>query len=336
MDLIGRRRFLVVTTALCAAPVVGTAQPKARVSKVGYIGLGMPSDDVKGRAAFRAGLIELGHVEGQTVTIEARWAGRKFERLPMLAKDLVQRSRVDVMYTAGCDKSIIEAVRSVSRSVPLVIGFCGDVPGFHGEVASLAHPGGRTTGQTFFAPELSAKRLGLLKELVPRLSTVLVLWNPAAAGPAGWEPYWRELRVASALLGIELKSLEVRNASELESELGRIEPDPSTALVTLWDPVVFFNRRRIFEIALERRLVAGYDFLTFADEGGLLAYAPDFYAMLRRASVLVDKIFKGADPGSIPIERPTEFQLAINLKTAKAIGLTIPQSILLRADRVIE
>ena len=333
MGLIERRRFLIVTTALCAAPLIGTAQQKASVPKIGYLSLGKPSDDVNGRNAFRAGLIELGHVEGQTFTIEARWAEREYERLPMLAKELVQGSRVDVMYTAGCDKRIIEAVRSASRSVPLVIGFCGDVPGFHGEVASLAHPGGNTTGQTFFAPELSAKRLALLKELVPRLSTALVLWNPDAGG---WGPYWRELRLASASLGIELKSLEVRNASEIESRFSPIEPDPSIALVTLVDAVVWLNRRRIFEIALQRRLVAGYDVLTFAEEGGLLAYGPDFVDMLRRASVPVDKILKGADPGSIPIERPAEFQLVINLKSARAIGVEIPESLLLRVDRVIE
>jgi len=336
MGLIERRRFFVVTTALCAAPLIGTAQQNAKVPRIGYLGLGMPSDDVRGRDAFRAGLIELGHVEGQTVTIEARWAEQKLQRLPVLAKDLVQRSRVDVIYTPACDKSVIEAVRSVSRSIPLVIGFCGDLPGFHGEVASLAHPGGNTTGQVFLAPELSAKRLELLRELVPRLSTALVVWNPDAAGPRGWAPYWRELRLASASLGIELKSLEVRDKRELESGLGSIAPDPSIALITLADPVVWFNRRRIFEIALQRRLVAGYDVLTFADEGGLLAYGTDLVDMLRRASVPVDKILKGARPGNIPIERPTEFQLVINLKTAREIGVEVPKSLLLRANRVIE
>jgi len=250
MDLIERRRFLIVTTALCAAPLIGAAQQKASVPKIGYLSLGKPSDDVNGRNAFRAGLIELGHVEGQTFAIEARWAERKYDRLPMLAKDLVQRSRVDVMYTAGCDKRVIEAVRSASRSVPLVIGFCGDLPGFHGEVASLAHPGGSTTGQIFFAPELSAKRLALLKELVPRLSTAIVLWNPDAAGSGGWQPYWRELRLASASLGIELKSLEARNVNELESGFSAIEPDPSVALITLVDPVLWFNHKRIFPIGL--------------------------------------------------------------------------------------
>ena len=336
MGLIERRRFLVVATALCAAPTIATAQQKATVPKIGYLSLAKPSDDVKGRNAFRAGLIELGHVDGQTFTIEARYAERSYERLPMLANDLVQRSRVDVMYTPGCDKRIIEAIRNVSRSVPLVIGFCGDVPGFQGEVASLAHPGGNTTGQTFFAPELSAKRLAFLKELVPQLSTALVLWNPDAGAAGGWKPYWRELRLASASLGIELKSLEVRNANELESGFSAIEPDPGIALITLWDPVVWFIRKRVLEIALERRLVACYDVLTFADEGGLLAYAPDFVDMLRRASVPVDKILKGAYPGSIPIARPTKFQLVINLNTARAIGIEVPESLLLRADRVIE
>lgn len=336
MSLIERRRFLKGAGALAVAPMVARAQQTTTLPRVGVLELGMRSDGTRAYEAFRKGLIELGHMEGRTVEILRRSAERSAERLTTLALELVYDSKVDVIFTPGCDKSIIDAIRGASRTVPLVIGFCGDIPGFQGEVASFAKPGGNTTGLTFFAPELSAKRLALLKEFVPPLSTALVLWNPDAGGPDGWEPYWRELRVASASLGIKLKSLEARNARELESGFGSIASDPSIGLITLWDPVVWFNRKRIVDISLRRSLVACYDHLTFAYEGGLSAYATNLLDMLRRASVLVDKILKGANPGRIPIERPTEFQLVINLKTARAIGVEVPELLLRRADKIIE
>jgi putative ABC transport system substrate-binding protein len=336
MSPIERRRFLSAASALAVAPLVARARQAATLPRIGVLEPGTRADGTRAYETFRKGLIEIGHTEGGTVEIVRRWADRKNERLTALAVELVHDAKVDLIFTYGCDKRIIEAIRGASRTVPLVIGFCGDIPGFQGEVATFAKPGGHTTGLTFFAPELSAKRLALVKELVPRLSTALVLWNPDAGGLGGWEPYWRELHRASASLDMELKSLEVRNASELESGFSSIKPDLSIALITLWDPIVLFNRKRIIKIALQRRLVACYDHVTFADEGGLLAYATNYVDMLRRASVLVDKILKGANPGSIPIERPTEFQLVINLKTARAIGVEIPELLLLRADRIIE
>jgi putative ABC transport system substrate-binding protein len=317
---------------LATCSLAGHPESDKNLPRIGYLANGTSAEGNVTFEAFREGLRALGHVEGRTVVVDARWAERHVERLPRLAAELIDGGKADVMLIPGCGKYGIEAVRNVSRTIPLVIAVCGDLPGFIGEVKTFASPGGNTTGLTFLAPELSAKRLETLKAVAPRISRVAVVWNRESAG---WEPYWRELHLAASKLNIVLHSVEFQRSKDLDAVFSEIERGRAEALLTLTDTVLNFERSRVVAFAARRKLPAVYDFLIYVEDGGLAAYAPDLRDLFRRAALQVDKILKGARPGEIPIERPTKFEFHLNLKAAQELGLDVPPSVVLRADKVI-
>ena len=316
--------IIALALALLAAPLATEAQQAGKVYRVGLLRDGSPPDP--NVEAFRQGLRELGYVEGQNIAIEYRWAEGKRDRLPGLAAELVAL-KVDLIVTAGT--TVTRAAKQATGTIPIVMAAIGD-PVAAGLVASLAHPGGNITGLSILGPELAGKRLQLLKELLPGLSRVAVLstlGNPHNALEFQW------VRVAAQALGVELELLELRDPDELESAVNRVRPD---ALVTLSDPALFDHRSRVVNLAAAGRLPAIYEHREYVAAGGLMSYARSQSDLHRRAAAYVDKILKGAKPADLSIEQPTKFELVINLKTAKALGLTIPQSLFVLADRVIE
>jgi putative ABC transport system substrate-binding protein len=277
---------------------------------------------------FRQGLRELGYLEGKNVMIEYRYAEGKLDRLPSLASELVQQ-QVDVIVTIGTPGVL--AAKNATATNPIVFVSVSD-PVANGVVASLARPGGNVTGFSILAPELSRKRLELLKEAFPKVTRVLVLWNPTSSGES--LSFTETLGVAKGL-GVQLHSMKVRRASDFESEFQRARNASVQALVTLPSPIVNSNLNQVLEFAAKNRLPAMYFTSEFVEAGGLMSYVPNFAEQFRRAAIYVDKILRGVKPGDLPIEQPTKFELIINLKTAKQMGMTVPANILARADRVI-
>jgi putative ABC transport system substrate-binding protein len=280
-------------------------------------------------AAFREGLRELGYVEGQNIKIESRWAEGNYDRLPGLAADLV-RLKVDVIVTYGTPAS--QAAKRATGTIPIVMAAIID-PVASGLVTSIARPGGNLTGQSMMSPDLVAKQLEILKEAVPKVSRVAVLWNPANAGNA---PQVRHAQDAAGALGVRLQSLGAKGPSEIDSAFTAMTSEQAGAVIVLVDAMLQENRTRITDLAARNRLPAVYGLSEYAEAGGLLAYGPNRLGMFRHAVTYVDKILKGAKPGDLPIEQPQTFELIVNLKTAKALGVTIPPSLLQRADQVIE
>jgi len=279
--------------------------------------------------AFRQGLNELGYVEGRHIVIEYRYAEGRSERLPALAAELV-RLNVDLILTTGDTQ--VRAAKQASQTTPIVVALTGDLVG-PGYVASLARPGGNITGLTTLQSELSAKRLELLKTAFPKVARIAILWNSSnAVNVAGF----KESEVAARALRIQLVPLDVRRADDFESAFLAALRARADALVAVGDALLLTHRARIVDFAAKNRLPAMYTNEDYMDAGGLMSYGPNFADMFRRAATYVDKILKGAKPGDLPIEQPTKFELVINLKTAKALGLTIPPSILSGADQVIE
>jgi putative tryptophan/tyrosine transport system substrate-binding protein len=279
--------------------------------------------------AFRDALHELGYVEGKNVQLEVRWGNGEFERLPALAAELVQL-KVDVI-VAATSPSVL-AARQATPTIPIVMPVSSDPVG-DGLVASLAHPGGNITGLSMMAPELGEKRLQLLRETFPEASrAVAVLWNPAYAG---MRARFEEAKGAAPKLGLTTRSVEVRDTRELDVAFEAIIREHPEALV-LSDPFTTSQRARIVEFAAEHRLPAIYESSDFVDVGGLMSFGPNISDLYRRAAVYVDKILKGTKPGDLPIEQPTKFELVLNMKAAKALGINFPQSVLLRADRLME
>jgi putative ABC transport system substrate-binding protein len=326
-----RRIFLgTLAGGLLAAPLAAEAQQSARIYRIGYLGPGSGSilppalDD-----AFRQQLRQLGYVEGQNLKIEYRWAADKDEQLPRLAADLV-RLKVDVIVVEGTPA--IQAAKDATSAIPIVMRVSGD-PVKMGFVESLARPGGNVTGLSTMSSGLAPKRLELLKEAVPKLKHVAVLWN--AANPVKVLD-WRETQAAARALGLKLQSLEVRGPTDFQGAFDYATRDPADALVVFADNLINSHRRQILDFAATRRSPAMYPYRGFVDEGGLMSYAPSDTDLFRRTAVYVDRILKGTKPADLPVERPEKFEFVINLKTAKALGLTIPQSLLLRADQVIE
>ena len=326
-----RRTFLaLVPGSLLAAPLVAQAQPAGKVWRIGVLSSGSPSATAMGRIdAFKRGLRELGYVEGRNLVIESRWGEGKYDTLPGLAAELV-RLKMDVILTAAVPA--IRAAKEATGTIPIVMAVVVD-PVETGLVASFARPGGNITGLSVRTPELVGKQLGLLKEIVPKASRVAVLWNP---GNLGNPPQLRAAELAARTLGMRLQSLEARNPREIDSAFAAMTKEAAAALVVLVDVMFIDHRTRIADLAATRRLPAVYGQLEHVESGGLMAYAPNFLDNYGRAAVFVDKILRGANPGDIPIEQSTKFELMINLKTAKALGLAIPRSVLLQADRVIE
>jgi putative ABC transport system substrate-binding protein len=327
-----RRAFIsAVTGGLLAAPLAAEAQPAGKVPRVGFLAASSASDAANARwiEAFRQGLRDLGYVEGRNIVIEYRYAGEKYERLPALAAELV-RLKVDVIVSHGTPGPL--AAKHATSVIPIVMTSAGD-PVASGLVSSLARPGGNVTGMSLMVPELGGKRLHLLKEIIPGISRVAVLWNAT-------NPYnslvVREMEATATTLGVQLQSLVVRGPDDFEGALAAAATGRAAALTAVEDPLTNTKRIQIVDFAAKSRLPAIYGIKEFVDAGGLMSYGVHFADSYRRAAAYVDKILKGAKPADLPVQQPTKFEFAINLKTAKALGLTIPPSLLQRADQVIE
>ena len=327
---------VVLALSLILSPLVADAQPAGKVPRIGFLSPASPSDAGHNPsdlavlfAAFRQGLRELGYVEGQNIKIESRWAEGNYDRLPGLAADLV-RLKVDVIVTYGTPAS--QAAKQATGTIPIVMAAIID-PVASGLVTSIARPGGNLTGQSMMSPDLAEKQLEILKEVVPKISRVAVLHNPANPGNA---PQLRHAQDAARALGVRLQLLGARGPSEIDSAFAAMTNEQAGAVIVLVDAVLQNNRTRITDLAARHRLPAVYGLSEYAEVGGLLAYGPNRLDMFRRAVTYVDRILKGAKPGDLPVEQPTKFQLVINLKSAKALGLRIPQSVLVRADEILQ
>ncbi|HEV8308010.1 MAG TPA: ABC transporter substrate-binding protein [Methylomirabilota bacterium] len=323
----------IVTLALgsISAPLPAEAQAPAKVLRIGTLAPGArpAGPDWRRRWAVVEGLRELGWVEGQNIVIEDRWADAKPDRLPALAAELV-RLKVDVILTRSWPAAV--AAKQATTTIPIVIITAGD-PVATGLVASLARPGGNITGLADLATELSAKRLDLLKETVPKLSRVAVLWNSA---DGGMTLRFKSIQAAAPTLGVTVRPLGVQEPADFEQAFAAMTQERPEALFVVSDVLTVSNRKRIFEFAAHNRLPSMYEGRQFVADGGLISYGPSFPDLERRGAAFVDKILKGAKPADLPVEQPTRVELVVNLKTAKALGLTIPQSILIRADEVIQ
>ena len=323
MRLIGLA--VVLTLGLTLAPLVAEAQA-GKLARIGFLSTPAPAPYQEG---FLQGLRELGYVDGQNVVVERRSAYGEYDRLPALAAELV-RLKVDVLVVTATPGAL--AAKNATKTIPIVMVGIGD-PLTTGIVGSLARPGGNLTGLSLQNPELSGKRVQLLKETLPRVSRVAVLLNPT--NPIH-TVFWRATQDAAAMLGVQVTSLEVRTAGDFERAYESATAERAGALIVLDDPLSVSERRRIIDLAASHRLPTMYGFREFVEAGGLMSYGPNLRDHYRRAARYVDKILKGAKAGDLPVEQPTLFELAINLKTAKALGLTIPQSLLGRADQVIQ
>ena len=318
-----------LTLALLLAPLASDAQQTGTVYRIGFLGNSTAALEANLVGPFREGLRDLGYDEGRNVLIEYRWAEGKYERFPALIAELIAL-KVDVIVTAGPPAPL--AVKKATTSVPLVMVAVGDPVGT-GIVASLNRPGGNITGLTSISPELEGKRLELLREVVPKLSRVAVLWNPVSPFQVVAE---KEVRAAAQVLRMNVLSLGVRTPEELKDALAAIARERPGALLVLADRLFLHNRARIMEFAAQNRLPGVHAYRELVEAGGLMSYGPSYAGMHRRAATYVDKILKGAKPADLPVERPATFELVINQKAAKALGLTIPQSVLLRATEVIQ
>ena len=284
------------------------------------------------REAFLQGLRDLGYVEGRNVVIEYRYAEGKLERLPALAAELVAL-KVDVIVAAGTLAAL--AAKQATRTLPIVFAAAAD-PVTDGLVTSLARPGGNVTGLSNLAPELVGKRLELLKQAVPGVSRVAVLWQPGGLGERTEKDMLKGADVAARALGVRLQFVEARGPADFDRAFSDMTRARAGALTVLGSPMFFTERRRLVDLAAKNRLPAVYTLREFVDAGGLMSYGPNIADLFRRAATYVDKILKGAKPADLPVEQPTKFELVINLKTAKALGLTIPPSLLGRADEVVQ
>ena len=320
---------LLLALALLVAPLAVEAQPRGQRPRVGVLGGTAPAVNPEALDAFRQGLQELGWREGQNCLLEYRWAEGRFERLPALAAELVQLP-VDVLVVLAGDPGV-RAAQSATRTIPIVMAVSADPVGT-GYISSLARPGGNITGVSGLAPEVGGKRLELLKALLPQASQVAVLWNPAYPGKV---LEWRATQVAADALGVTLHSVEVQRANEFGRAFATMTQAHPDALITLAEPLTIAHRREIADFARSHRLPMISQLREFAAAGGLLTYGASLPALFRRAAAYVDRILKGAKPADLPVEQPTTFELVINLKTAQALGLTIPPTLLFQADEVI-
>ena len=312
--------------ALCAS---AEAQQRKNLPRIGLLIGSSASSNAVRIEAFQQGLRELGYVEGQNVFVEYRYAGANADENPKLAAELVSL-KVDLI-VAGGGSGLARAVKATTKTIPIVMTGGSDPVGA-GLVASLARPGGNITGLTAIAAELAGKRLELLKETLPRLTRVGVLWNPTDQGSAQG---LKEIEIAALTLGLEIQSLQVRSPSNFESAFKAAITGQARALQVLGSGLINSHRNRIIEFVTKNRLPTMFADAALVQAGGLMSYAPNAPDLYRRAATYVDKILKGAKPGDLPVEQPTKFELVINLKTAKQIGVMIPLSVLARADKVI-
>jgi putative tryptophan/tyrosine transport system substrate-binding protein len=327
-----RRDTVLALLALGAAPLAAEAQQAAKVARIGYLSSDLAASPQL-RDAFLQGLRDLGYVEGRNVVIEYRYAEGKVERVPALAAELVAL-KVDVIFVAGGTRVTLAAMQA-TKTIPIVFTNVGD-PIESGLVPSLARPGGNVTGLSSLGPELVGKRLELLKQAVPGVDRVAVLLVPGALGERTDKDMLTGADVAARALGVRLQFVEARSADEFARAFSDMSSARAGALTVLPSNRFLRERRRLVDLAAENRLPAVYTSREFVDAGGLMSYGANSADLHRRAATYVDKILKGAKPGDLPVEQPTKFELVINLKTAKALGLTIPQSVLAHADEVIQ
>ena len=329
LHTIGLVMMLALTLSICVAPLTIDAQPPAKVWRLGFLSGEPPTENLPVVVPFFDRLRTLGYVEGQNLTIERRWAEPREHRLPDLAAEVVQL-RVDCI--VAMTWAAIQAAKHATTTIPIVMIINSD-PVEGGLVASLARPGGNITGFSPMTPELAGKRLELLQEVMPGLTHVVVLWEPAVPAKA---LEFRKTQVAAHALGVQLHSLEVRGPDDFEAAFAAATREHAAALLTLGSPTTVTNRTRILDFAARTRLPAMYDKKEFVQDGGLIAYIPSALEQGGRTAAYVDKILKGAKPADLPVEQPTKFELVINLKTAQALGLAIPPMVLFQADEVIK
>jgi putative ABC transport system substrate-binding protein len=329
-----RRDFITLLGCAAAAPsllwpLAARAQQPRKVPHIGVLLAGTPASFSLRAQAFRNGLHDLGYVEGKTIAIEWKWGYDRVEGLPELAAELVGLN-VDVIVTGGTPAA--KALKNATRTIPIIMAIIGD-PIAAGLVDSLARPGGNATGFSIVAPELGGKRLQLLKEIVPGISAVAVISN--VSNPQS-QIELSEMQVAAQTLDLQLHSIQISGESSLEDAFEKLSKQSIQALIVLTDPILYSQRSRIVALAARKRLPAMYFFREFVQEGGLMSYAPSDRDLFRRAATYVDRVLKGANPGDLPVEQPTKFELIINLKTVKALGLAIPDKLIALADEVIE
>jgi ABC-type uncharacterized transport system substrate-binding protein len=327
---VNRRAFLTGLGAVLATPLAAEAQVTGKAPTVGFVEAGSSSGNRQFADAFRQGLKELGYVEGQNILIEERWAEGRAERFPGLLAELL-RLKIDVIVQASGQGAM--AAKKATTTVPIVFVGVGDPVGA-GLVTSLARPGGNLTGLSLaWAEGLAGKWPELVKETVPGVSSVGLLFNPVSPT---MPPYVKAAKAAASMLGVRLQEFEVRDAKDLDGAFAAMARQKLGALIVITDPLTLRHRTQVVQLAANNRLPAVYTFGEFVRAGGLVAYGPSVTEMFHRAAAYVDRILKGAKPADLPVEQPTKFELVINLKTAKTLGLTIPRSLLLRADQVIE
>lgn len=326
MDQTRRRRFLIAAAALALATFAVVAHAQSKIPRIGFLAMGgaaaSPPVD-----AFRQGLRDLGRIEGQNIALEIRWAEGRFERLPDLAAELV-RWNPDVLVTVAPQG--YDAVRRATKTIPVVIIACDPAEAV---VQHIARPAGHVTGVTCMASDVTPKRLQLLKEAAPRISRVAVLYNPFDPNKADEA---RQMHAAAHALGVTLQPIEARDAAALDEAVAAAVRERADALFVLNDPLMFMVRKRIAELAAKHALPGIYAFREYVEAGGLMSYGTMQNDLFRRAANYVDKVLRGARPVDLPVEQATHFELVLNLKTAKALNLKVPDTILLRADRVIE
>jgi len=325
-----RRAFLAVIGGAAAWPLRTFGQQTGRIYRIGYLGPGPSSVLPDALDAFRQQLTKLGYLEGQNLLFEYRWANERDDQLSSLAKDLVQLN-VDAIVVEGHTPAILAAKQATS-TIPIIMAVSGDPVGV-GLVQSLARPGGNVTGMTLRAPELAGKRLALLKDVVTGLARVGALWNKSNPVKA---LDWHETQVAAAALNLKLQSLEVNGPSEFDKAFELATTDRPDALVVFPDGLINSYGKRIVDFANRARLPGMYPSRSFVSDGGLMSYAPSYRDLFRRAAIMLDKVLQAAKPEDLPVEQPTKFELVINLKTAKTLGITVPIGLLNAADEVIE
>ena len=324
-----RREFMALLGGAAAWPLALRAQEAAKLHRIGFLGNSSAALEANLVTPFRDGMRDLGYEEGRDFVIEYRWAEGQYDRFPVLAAELLA-AKVEVIVTAGTPAAL--ALKQATTTVPLVVVAVGDPVGT-GLVPSLARPGRNLTGLSSIAPDLEGKRLALLREIAPKLSRVAMFMNSL-------NPFHiasvRQARAAAQTLGITLQALDVRRTEDLDEAFAAVDRERPDALLILADRVFLHNRQHMMEFATRQRLPNVNAYRELVEVGGLISYGPSYEDMHRRAAIFVDKILKGAKPSDLPIEQPTKFEMVINLKAAKAIGLDVPPTLLVRADEVIE
>lgn len=319
----------ILVAVILLTVAIAEAQEGKKISRIGFLGNSTAALEANLVGPFRQGLRDLGYIEGKNILIEYRWAEGKYERFPELIDELIHL-KVEIIVTAGTPASL--AVKKATTSIPLVMIAVGDPVGT-GLIASLAHPGGNVTGLTSIAADLEGKRLELLREVVPTLSHVAVFWNPASPFQVVAE---KEVQAAAQLFRIKVLSLGVQAPEQFDNAFAKIRRHRPEALNVLADRLFLHNRARIMDFAVQNRLPGVHAYVELVEAGGLMSYGPSYPGMHRRAAYFVDRILKGTKPADLPVEQPAKFELVINLKAAKKIGVTVPPLVLYRANKIIK